>query len=234
MVCTYSYPTLHCYRKSPLWKWEDIAKGKSLFEKDLGTGGCIGFLFWQIAMNFYLNEVDVWIGTYETILYIRFVDDMYFCVPKEEYKEFLTLFMPELRKRLAELGCTMNEKKFYCQDARKSYSTLGTVTKCGREYLSDRITRNAERAIRNLNKCARNNKKEVFLCTVNSYLGMCKTHMEHKNAERLVGMINKRWWKYVEYDAERCVIKDKSDYWEQKLEKYGLSKRKFNSKNKIS
>lgn len=226
MVCTYSYPTKHCYRKSPIWKWEDINREKSLFSKGEGVGGAIGFLFWQIAMNFYLNKIDLWIIGFETIRYVRFVDDMYFVVPYEEYREFLSFLMPELRKRLAEVGCTLNEKKFYCQDARKSYSTLGTVTNCGREYLSDRIIRNGRKAILNLNKCVRFNKSEVFMCTINSYLGMCNSHLEHKNAERMLALVNKSWWKYCKYNENKGVVNLRSDFWEPKLKKYGFIKQK--------
>src|SRR5574344_2538322 len=41
-ISVFSYPTHHCYRKSPVHFWEKIPEYKSLFSKPDGMGGAIG------------------------------------------------------------------------------------------------------------------------------------------------------------------------------------------------
>lgn len=101
----FSAPTRHCYRKSPLWKWALITPDKSLFRKPDGVGGAIGHLIWQNAMNYYLNDIDHLVVDEWGLHYSRFVDDILIVTDNKEAA--LAFVVPELRRRLAELGCTL-------------------------------------------------------------------------------------------------------------------------------
>lgn len=203
-VAIYSYPTHHCWRKSPLWKWARyIAPEKSLFSKPDGTGAAIGHLIWQNGMNYYLNDLDHWILENLTPHYMRFVDDMYFVV---QNKEAFLPYIQEIRRRLAEVGCTLHRKKFYCQHYTKGVNALGSTVKMDRVYPSSRIVRRAERCILNYNRCARESKLEGFIATVNSYFGIFKRRNGYAIIRRLVDMICAQWWRFCHYCDTRRII----------------------------
>ena len=150
-VCVFSYPTHHCYRKSPREKWQKIPAHKSLFSKPDGIGAAIGHLIWQNAVNYYFHEVDEWLMVMG-VRFERFVDDFAFVV--ENKTAFLTYTMPELRKRLAALGARLNEQKFYCQHYTKGVEWIGCHIKMDRIYVNRRIVRRGEQKVRQLNRRA--------------------------------------------------------------------------------
>lgn len=205
----FSYPTKHCYRKSPIWKWSLIPADKSLFGKPDGIGGAIGHLIWQNAMNYYLNDLDHWIRDELGIAYGRFVDDAWAVVQNKE--AFLTL-MPEIRSRMAEVGCTLHPKKFYCQHWSKGVEFLGTFIKVDRVYLNNRIVRRAKRAIQNYNKCVRVEKLDGFVASLNSYLGFCKGRNAYGIIRNLIDMVDPRWWEMCSFNPARLCIQMNPGY----------------------
>lgn len=231
-VAIYSYPTHHCYRKSPLWKWYNfIEPEKSLFCKPDGIGAAIGHLIWQNGMNYYLNDFDHWVLDNVTPHYIRFVDDMYFVVGNKE--AFLPM-LETIRARLAEFGCTVHPKKFYCQHWNKGVNVLGNTIKVDRIYPSKRIVRNARKAVRNFNRCPRVSKIDQFVATINSYLGIFKRRNAYRLTQKLIGDINPKWWEYIEFDAERQSVhaKDKYRQFWRISRKYNLKYTNENGKNR--
>lgn len=207
--CIYSYPTHHCTFKSTAAERALIPPEKSMFTKPDGIGAAIGHLIWQNAVNYYFHEIDEWVLSMG-IKYERFVDDMYFIVNNKE--AFLSYFIPELRKRLGELGASLNEKKFYCQHYTKGCECLGTHIKMDRLYPNTRIINRGIAKAREFNRCTRPSKVQSLLSSINSYLGVCKNMNGYKQALRILYALNSKWMEYVEFDKKRVCLKAKEGY----------------------
>lgn len=204
MASVYSYPTKHCYRKSPLWKWNYMPSDKSVFTKPDGIGGCIGRLLWQNAMNYYLNDFDWWVINNICPHYVRFVDDMVFVV---EDKDAFLPYLEDIRAKLAECGCRMHPTKFYCQHYMKGVEFIGSVIQGSRIYVASRTIRNTRKAITDLNRCARPQKLTEFLSSLNSYLGIYKTRDGLKRANAMMDEVSIKWWAYCSVDENTKAIK---------------------------
>lgn len=228
MVAVHANPAAHCYRKSAAWMWEEIEKGKSLFEQADGIGGAIGFLIWQVAMNLYLDEVDHWAVDEMGLHYVRFVDDTATVVLN---KEMALLLLPLFRQKYAEYGITMHPRKFQCQHVNKSIHFLGVYIKCERVYAHDRVIRNARARIAKYNRC-RNKEKALqnFLSSINSSFGLLKSgnKSEYNNIKKLLSLIDESWMKYVRFDEDRLCLVARPGYY------YNLNmKHRFNQITKI-
>lgn len=250
----FSYPHLHCYRKSPMWKWSMIPDSKSLFKKPAGVGGAIGHLIWQNAMNYYLNDLDHWLTglpIYNVtqalpaakklpnppelpgLHYVRFVDDM---VIVTDNKEAMLAFIPQIRARLAEYGCTLHPKKFYCQHYTKGVEFIGAHIKKDHVMLDQRTVHHAEQSIRRLNRCAREGKIKDLLASVNSYLGICKTRNGHRVALQLVAQINPAWWSFVHFNKQRTCLEANEGFktTQRLIRKYHLNPKIYDKRRKKS
>ena len=206
-VCVFSYPTHHCFRKSPLKKWASIPPHKSLFMKPDGVGAAIGHLIWQNAVNYYFHEVDEWLEE-SGICFERFVDDFVFVINS---KAFL-LMLPELRRRLAQLGARLNEKKFYCQHFTKGAEWLGAHIKMDRIYLNERIVRRGMQRARGLSRHVVPSGVEKLLASINSYLGACKNVNGFNQAMRIIRCLSPRWWRYVTFNRRRVCLQALPEY----------------------
>lgn len=213
-VCVFSYPTHHCYRKSPLWKWRKVKPEKSLFNKPDGIGAAIGHLIWQNAVNYYFHEIDEWIMSLG-IHYERFVDDMVFVV--EDKSAFLAFVMPELRRRLAAFGARLNERKFYCQHYTKGVEWIGAHIKMDRIYPNNRIVRRAKERVRRLNRHIGPESVGRLLSTVNSYLGMMKNVNGYNCVMEVLHQLSPKWRGYVRYNRRRVCLQALPDYTERNL-----------------
>lgn len=205
MIAVNSNPQRHCYRKSPVHLWEDIAPDKSLFNKPDGTGAAIGFLIFQTAMNLYLDEVDHWAVDIMGLHYTRFVDDTVIVV---ENKEAALTLLPLIREMYAKVGAMMHPRKFYCQHYSKGLRFLGSYIKYDRIYLDNRTIRRAEDRVRKLNNI-KNKKMHIEDCisSLNSYFGLMKNRNEFKNIVRIFSMLDKSWERYIHLDYDRlCVV----------------------------
>lgn len=208
-VCIFSYPTFHCYRKSPLGKWKSISKEKSLFSKPLGTGGAIGHLIWQNAVNYYFHEIDEWIIGMG-IRYERYVDDMYFVVNNKT--AFVSYVIPKLRVMLSELGARLNENKFYCQHYTKGCECLGIHIKMDRIYPNRRVVNRAVLKAKQFNRCIRVNKIDTLLASINSYLGICKNTNGFNQAMEIIRVLSPKWFEFVDLDRRRVCLVAKEEY----------------------
>lgn len=202
-VCVFSYPTHHCYRKSPKDKWAAIKPEKSLFNKPDGIGAAIGHLIWQNAVNYYFHEIDEWVLSLG-INYERFVDDMVFVV--ENKTAFLNYVLPELRSRLAGLGAALNEKKTYCQHYSKGVEWLGCHIKMDRIYVNHRIAGRGLKKAYKMNHRVSARHVEHLLSSVNSYLGVCKNVNGFNQAMRIIRALSDKWWKYVVFNRRRVCL----------------------------
>ena len=201
-LCIYSFPTQHCYRKSEYSKWEHIPKEKSLFHKPPGVGAAIGHLIWQNAVNYYFHEIDEW-AMENGIKMERFVDDMYFVTDNKEM--FLTQ-VPVIRKMLAELGASINEKKFYCQHWSKGVECVGVHIKRDHVLLNHRIFRNAIKKIRKMNRDIQPKRVDHLLTSLNSYIGMMKNINGYHLVKIMLRELDPKWFEYVGFNRRRVCL----------------------------
>ena len=163
-------PELDCIIKTPLWKWNNIEKGKSLVDTQGKTGMPIGNLTSQVFANVYLNELDHFVT--ETLgfeYYIRYVDDFLIVSnDKEKLKdsiEKIELFLSE------KLHLKLHPRKRYLQHYTKGVKIIGGLIKKGRKYIGNRTVHNLRaKLIKDFNK-PDENKVDDLVCSVNSYLG---------------------------------------------------------------
>lgn len=192
----YCNPQFNCTRRSMREQWNDeIAPYKSLFNKDFGTGAAIGFLYWQVMNNLYLNEVDKWIIDNITPYYTRFVDDMVFVVKN---KQMALSMLPQLRKELAKIDVTMHPTKFYCQHYTKGVEFLGYHIKKDYIHLNKKIVLKAS--------LVDSKNTDRYVCQINSYMGMIKSSSDIPIAKRILQNIDR---KDVAVDWDRLIIKSK-------------------------
>ena len=220
-VCVYSYPTHHCYRKSPLSKWAKIPTEKSLFSKPDGTGAAIGHLIWQNAVNYYFHEIDEWLLSMG-FKYERFVDDIVFVTDNKH--AFLPYVLPELRRRLGALGARLNEKKFYCQHYTKGVEWIGCHIKMDRIYPNRRIIRRARMKARHMNWYVNERHVGPLIDSMNSYLGICKNTNGLNQAMTILGELSPRWFSFVRFNRRRVCLQARPDYTERNriIKKYHL------------
>lgn len=174
-ICMRSDPARHCKIKVSMDNWKVIKKDKSLFNKPVGIGGAIGFLCWQNAMGLYINDVVKWIQSNSFVRIVVFVDDIYMISRK---KEKLLGIIPEIRKRLSEIGVSLNEKKFYFQHYSKGVMVLGTMLKYKRSYCNNKTLSNALNSISKINRQKLSKNPISTLCSINSYSGIMKIRNE--------------------------------------------------------
>lgn len=220
MICVYSDPARHCYRKSPISAWDDIEPSKSLFNKPFGIGGAIGFLLWQNAMNYYLNDIDHWAVDTLGLHYTRFVDDTVIVVNN---KEAALSLIPLFRERYNRLGVEMHKRKFYCQHYTKGVEFIGSHIKMDRIYLNNRIISRAKRKVAIMNSWSEKRKYfniEEFISIINCYLGMMKRRNEYRNSVKILSMIDDSWYKFIKKDVDNMKVVAKKAYNHRNLLKY--------------
>ena len=128
-------------------------------------GEPIGNLLNQIFALVYLTPTDRWLSS-EVEGYGRYVDDMILLSPD---KEKLLKLIPRLRRRLFNIGLTLNEKKTAVQRADKGVRFTGYVIKPWGIYPGSRLTRNALSAADGYGL-----PEDGYLHRVNSYLGFLR------------------------------------------------------------
>ena len=208
-TCVFSYPTLHAKYIGDIELRKLISPGKSITTKPLGIGAAIGHLIWQLAVTYYFNDIILWLESIGVHVNV-YVDDWYFVVKNKT--AFLTFIVPEMRRRLAELGATLNENKFYCQHVSKGCECLGVHIKQQRVYPNERIINRAVKKAKELNKCVRISNIEKALQIINSYLGICKNTCGYNQALKIVGTLLECWNKYIVFNTHRCCIEARQEY----------------------
>ena len=208
-TCVFSYPTMHAKYIGDIELRKLISPEKSITTKPLGIGAAIGHLIWQMAVTYYFNDIILWLESIGVHVNV-YVDDWYFVVKNKT--AFLTFIVPEMRRRLAELGATLNENKFYCQYVSKGCECLGVHIKQHRVYPNERIINRAIKKAKELNKCIRIGKIEKALQTINSYLGICKNTCGYNQALKIVGTLSDEWKKFIVFNTHRCCLEARPEY----------------------
>lgn len=189
--------------------WKDVAPHKSIFNKPFGIGAMPGKLIMQTAMTCYHDEVIKWASTCGAEVTV-YGDDMLFVTKDKD--RFLRYVMPELRKRMARINCTIHPNKFYCQHFSKGVKFCSQFIKMSRRYVGKRTIYNFKQKIKYFNRRASANNIERFISMFNSYLGFMKNREGYAVLRNMTDDINNRWRKFVAYDDKSRTLKAKEEY----------------------
>ena len=204
--CMRADPARNCKVYVPRSNWSAIAPEKSLFNKPVGTGGAIGFLCWQNAMGHYINNVVKWLETFSFLRVVVFVDDIYIVTTD---KAKLLSVIPELRKRLAELKVSLNERKFYLQHYTKGVHILGSRVKFGREYADNGTVRRAFAKIKEWKRTRNVQWKTArLLSSMNTYVGILRTKDMRNVTERFMDCVLDSFGLFLGWNTQKecfCV-----------------------------
>ena len=202
-------PEKNCERHSPREMWGHLPANKSLFTNGEGKGVAIGNLFAQLFANFLLNELDWYIEELGIKYHGRYVDDFY-CIHKD--KQVLLSAVPKIRAKLAELGLSLNPKKFYFQHYTKGVEFTGAVVKPYRTYCCNRVLTNFIAAVRKLNRSKNIDDVTHAVCSINSYLGLLRQSNEYAQRPKILKMIEPRAYKWIYIKGHYEVLCIKNQY----------------------
>ena len=202
-------PEKNCDRHSPAEFWSHLPANKSLFTNGEGKGVAIGNLFAQLFANFLLNRLDWYIEELGIKYHGRYVDDFY-CIHQD--KQVLLSAVPKIRAKLAELGLSLNPKKFYFQHYTKGVEFTGAVVKPYRTYCCNRVLTNFIAAVRKLNKTRKIDDVTHAVCSINSYLGLLRQSNEYGKRREILGMIAQRIYKWIYIKGHYEVVTIKNKY----------------------
>lgn len=207
-------PQDDCIRKGNLKLWEQLPKGKSLFDNPPMKGAPIGNITSQLFANFYMSIFDKWAvqkANERGARYRRFVDDFEFtCRNMDDAKYFMELSRIKL-KRL--LNIQMHPDKIYIQHVKKGIKIVGGVVKPGRTYLSNRTVVGYVKALIALEAAVeKEDKQEIAKAanSVNSYLGFLRQHNSY--AIRRYTINRTKIWNACYVQGRYEIIKIKSKY----------------------
>ena len=193
-VVVLHHPEKNCERHSPAKYWGYLPANKSLFTNGEGRGVAIGNLFAQLFANFLLNIIDWYLEDSGIEYHGRYVDDMY-CVDTDKNK--LLKAVPAVRDKLASIGLSLNEKKFYIQYYKKGVEFTGAIVKPGRVYCCNRALTNFIAAVRQLNRAKTLREVRHGIFSINSYLGLIRHSNEYANRYKILNMIDSRLYEYL-------------------------------------
>ncbi|MGN0929174.1 MAG: reverse transcriptase domain-containing protein [Alphaproteobacteria bacterium] len=218
-VCIFSYPTKHCIRKSPIWKWKNIKEEKSLFSKQDGIGAPLGYELNQKMVLYFFSDIDWYLYDLH-ILFDRYVDDIYIF---SKSKAILSI-IPQIRDKMKELGATLHPNKFYFQHYTKGMECLGKHIKKDRIYTNNRIIRKAIERVKYYNKHINEDNILPLISTINSYLSHCKQGNGYNQAKKIIKFLDKKWMKYVHFNKKRLTLQRNDEYSHRKviIKKYNL------------
>jgi hypothetical protein len=225
MVIIHCNPASHCELRTPKHFWkEHISQDKSVLSKEEGMGAPIGRLPSQKSMGLYINDEIGWLNDVCGIRSTLFMDDCVMIVPEERHQYALSLF-PELRRRLAEKGVRLNERKFYDQPYQHGLEFLGSHIRPNRIHLNAKTISRCKSKIIGMNKCWDKEKElEHFLSSMNSYFGLLKNRTDYHKIFELMRMCSLEWWNYCFYNVrKKCITATPSrNYKKRILRRYNI------------
>lgn len=195
--------------------WIGLPKSKSLFCAEYWKWLPIGNLTSQIFSNIYMHEFDVFIKKILRIRYYgRYVDD-FILIHRD--REYLKSCIMKIRIFLAEkLELKLHPKKIYLQHFSKWALFLGTYIKPWRKYVGRRTKGNFYKCIDSINRRWKNpdplsDKENIhILAQVNSYLGLMWHSDSYRFREKMIGILDERFWEYFSIGQDFKKIIQKS------------------------
>lgn len=181
-------PTQHCHIKGSKEKWAMLPISKSLFHSPKNSGLPIGNLTSQIFANYYLNDFDHFITSYDKDLYYgRYVDDIVLIHHDMDFLKSVKDVVQDYLKKNLKLN--LHPKKVVLQHYAKGFAFVGAYVKPGRIYPGKRLKASYFKKIMELNALwekqpmNRLNRPLIkqTLASLNSYYGL----LRHYNAYRL-------------------------------------------------
>ncbi|MFA6769437.1 MAG: reverse transcriptase domain-containing protein [Parabacteroides sp.] len=188
------HPENNCEKHSPAKFWSQLPANKSLFTNGENRGIAIGNLFSQLFANFLLNILDWYLEELGIKYHGRYVDDFY-CIHSDKQK--LLDIIPLVRDKLASLGLSLNEKKFYLQHYKKGVEFTGSVVKPGRVYCCQRILTNFIATVLRMNNAKTLREVKYSVSSINSYLGLLRHCDEYAKRREILEMLDKRLYEYI-------------------------------------
>ncbi len=195
--------TKNCHIKGKKEDWKGLPRSKSLFYSGENKGLPIGNITSQLFGNVYLNDFDHFIKHKLKIKYYgRYVDDF---VLIHENKKYLLSLLPILSDYLKNnLSLQIHPKKIYLQHFSKGLLFLGRIIKPNRIYISNRTKDGFYKSIQYWNKFIRKTKTidpnnlNLFLFSMNSYLGMIKHYNTYKIRKKMLTKnLSAYFWNYI-------------------------------------
>lgn len=200
----FNKPQENCVRTCPITEWDNLPKGKSLFEINGDVGIPIGNLTSQLLANFYLSDIDREMKK-KYSGYCRYVDD---CWIVSESKKELKKAFKDFKIMLNELGCKVHPKKFYLQSIYKGVSLVGAIIKPHTIYAGKRTIGKCFYVAKNKSytyKCRKDLEK--LMQSVNSYFGMIKHYMSRNMRVKIMKAMNPMIWYDIASMNNGCKIK---------------------------
>lgn len=203
-------PQDDCERHGNTALWNDLPKGKSLFDNPPMRGEPIGNLTSQLFANFYMSFFDEWAVAEvkkRGAKLIRFVDDFVFiCKTKEDALWFRKEARIQLRLKL---HVKMHPNKVYIQEVKKGIKMVGGVVKPGRTYLSNRTVGGFIDKVNQLEQdCYNADKKAIIsdIKSVNSYMGFLAHHNSYAIRRKAFSKLE-HFWKICYIKGHFQVVK---------------------------
>jgi len=195
----FNEPVENAIIKGRLSNWDNLPKDKSLFSAKRGYGLPIGNLTSQVFANVYMSSFDHFIKHQLGIKYYgRYVDDFILVHSNKTYLKGLIPVIASFLKK--ELHLKLHPKKIYLQHYSKGISYIGGFIKPNRIYVSKRTKGNFYNAIHYQNKLLEhtinpnNAEKQLFLSSMNSYLGILGHYKSYKLRKLYVSeRLSKKW-----------------------------------------
>jgi RNA-directed DNA polymerase len=195
----FNEPVENAIIKGKRSNWDDLPKDKSLFSAKRGYGLPIGNLTSQVFANVYMSSFDHFIKHQLGIKYYgRYVDDFILVHSNKTYLKGLIPVIASFLKK--ELHLKLHPKKIYLQHYSKGISYIGGFIKPNRIYVSKRTKGNFYNAIHYQNKLLEhtinpnNAEKQLFLSSMNSYLGILGHYTSYKLRKLYVSeRLSKKW-----------------------------------------
>lgn len=171
-------------RKSPLWEWADYPAYKSVYLREPGIGGFIGYTFWQMIASLYPTDIDCYVEKNISRHFVRYVDDTTIVT---DNPEMVRAMIPEYRRRLKEIGITLHPKKYYDQPYQHGVEFLGYYIRPGRVHIKRRTVGKAMVVAASRQRGRRN-----YFDAINSYLGMIKASTDIHKAKELLDAVKRK------------------------------------------
>lgn len=201
-------------RKSPTHDWHLLKPGKSVLEKPEGIGAFPGEMIMQMAMTYYCDDIYKWLESMD-VRFVVYGDDIAFAV--KDKVQFLNYIIPEFRRRMAEIGCTIHPKKFYGQHYTKGVRFCSQFIKLQRIYIGNRTKNNYFEKVRYWNRRCKFGNIDHAISSLNSYIGIMKRRNAYGILRKGYEALSEKWKEYLYLNDATNTLKAREEYRHNRL-----------------